>query len=160
MYAVEGREAESLPKLLGRGWREALRSVLEEVSVKIDLQVTQDTSRLTRIPGTLNGKASLLVTYVEDPSSFRPDKDLSPFDGEVEVELLEDVEGKILGKSLSLRKGESVSLEAWVAVTLITKGLARPLGGEVIVRESPSWRSIQGVRWPPRVVEYGAPPGG
>ncbi len=147
---------EPLTKILGRSWKEKLKEIIDYFSVKIDLQVTQDISRLTRIPGTLNGKASLLVTYVKDPSQFKPSKNLSPFSGEIEVRVKENFEGKLLGERLELRRGEEVSLSADVAVILITKGQAEVIGGEVIVGENPSWRSLQGIHWPPRAVEYGA----
>ena len=153
----KGGETKSLPQLLGKNWKDELLEIIESEAIKIDLQVTQDISRLTRIPGTLNGKASMLVTYVEDPLSFVPSEELSPFSGELEVKVLKDYEGKLLGEKLVLKEGEEVELSAGTAVVLITKGFAEPIRGEIVVRESSSWRTIQDVRWPPRVVEFGAP---
>ncbi len=148
-------ELRSLPQVLGKNWKDKVQEVIETEAVKIDLQVTQDISRLTRIPGTLNGKASMLVTYIDEPARFIPSKSLSPFDGRIEVEVLESYQGKLMGEKLSLRKGEKAELPAWVAVTLITKGVVKPIGGEVIVRENPSWRAIQNIHWPPRAFGLG-----
>jgi len=148
-------EVKSLPQLLGKEWKDELLEIVGSEAIKIDLQVTQDISRLTRIPGTLNGKASMLVTYVEDPLNFTPSKELSPFSGELEVKVLKDYEGKLLGEKLVLKKGEEIELSADTAVVLITKGLINPMRGEIVVRESSSWRALQDVRWPPRVFEFG-----
>ena len=105
-----------------------------EAGVKIDLHVTQDISRLARLLYTLNGKAGLLVTPIGEPSQFTPDLTLSPFKGEVEVVFEGDLEeSKILGWSISGRKGEESTLPAEVGVMLSAKGVVKVIGGVVRV---------------------------
>ncbi len=126
---------------LGPGWREEIYSRIEELRVPIDMQVTQDTSRLSRLRGTLNGKASLLVMRVGE--GWRPDyRLLSPFNGSVEARCLEDLEGRVVGFNLDFKKGEEVELPAQVGILLFTKGLCEVLGGEVVVRAGPGWRPV------------------
>ena len=126
---------------LGEAWRERLLELAGEARVPIDPQVTPDTSRLSRIRGSLNGKASLLVTRIGE--GWMPDPArLSPFQGELAVRCGEDLEGDVLGYSLGLLRGEEASLPAPVAVLLYTKGLCEITGGEVVVRAGPGWRPL------------------
>lgn len=124
------------------GGYEALEAVLDEVRVNIDVQVTQDVSRLERIPFTLNGKASMLAVPVKDPAGFRPDKTLSPFRGEVTVKALSHLETRLMGVSVDLREGEEAELPAYAGVALASLGLVEILGGEVVVRKDPGWRGV------------------
>ena len=135
---------------LGRRWLDELQALLADVCVEIDAQVTQDTSRLTRIPGTLNGKASLIVAYLVEPSEFKPSDTLTPFKGEVEIEAKQDLEATILGVDLKLKKGSREVLPAGVALSLVSRGIASIVSGEVVVRADTGWRPLQDVRWPPR----------
>ncbi|MCE4611376.1 MAG: hypothetical protein F7B17_05335 [Desulfurococcales archaeon] len=105
-----------------------------EAGVRIDMQVTQDISRLARLLYTLNGKAGLLVTPLEEPSRFTPDPSLSPFKGEVEVVFEADLEEtRILGWSVGGKRGEEATLPAEVGVMLAAKGVVRVVGGVVRV---------------------------
>lgn len=107
--------------------------VLAEARIPIDKQVTRDPSRLSRIRGSLNGKASLLVTEVSG-DSFTPDFTLSPFRGEVDVRATAEIpEVRLLGSAVSLKTGEEATLEAPLALLLASKGYAEILGGEVVV---------------------------
>ena len=104
----------------------------EEAGVKIDLHVTQDVSRLARLLYTLNGKAGLMVTPVEEPSQFTPSPSLSPFKGEVDVVFEDDLEDtRILGWRVGGRRGERASLPAEVGIMLSAKGVVRVMGGVV-----------------------------
>jgi DNA primase small subunit len=110
-----------------------LRAIVEELRVPIDMQVTRDPSRLARIIGSINGKSSLLVVEVED-ESFNPTLDLSPFRGEVTVRANVDLEdATILGLKIGFRRGETVDLEAPIALLLASKGIVTPMSGEVWV---------------------------
>ncbi len=114
---------------------EALKTIVEELGVPVDMQVTKDPSRLARIIGSINGKSSLLVVEVED-DSFKPTFELSPFRGEVEVKATVSLEGvDILGLNVSFRKGEVVSLEAPVALLLASKNIVTPISGEVWIEQ-------------------------
>ncbi len=128
--------------VLGRGWREKILELVGELRVEIDHQVTQDPSRLLRLEGSLNGKASLLAVPVSE--GWRPHiRDLSPFHGRVTVRCNSNIpQGDYLGFRGGLREGEEASLPAGVGVLLHTKGLCRVVEGEVVVRTGPSWRSI------------------
>jgi len=130
-------DAPGLEDALGPEWRSRVLEAVNEYRVPIDMQVTPDTSRLSRIRGTLNGKASLLVARVGE--GWRPDyRLLSPFTGEVTVRCPEGVpEERVLGYPLGLAPGEEASLPAQVGVLLYTKGLCELTGGEVVVRASP-----------------------
>ena len=121
---------------------EDLAPMVSRLAVPIDMQVTQDPTRLERIPYTLNGKASLLAVRVGDPASFRPSPRLSPFRGEALVKAGSDLEGRLLGVDIRLRAGEEAPLPAYAAVALATLGLAELVGGEVVVRRDPGWRPL------------------
>jgi len=140
----------SLEEALGRMWDQRILDLLDSMCVDVDAQVTQDTSRLTRIPGSLNGKASLIVAYTENPSSFKPSLALTPFKGDVEVLAKQEVEATLLGTSVALKSGKREVLPAGVGILLATKGLADIVSGDIIVRADPGWRPLQGVDWPPR----------
>ncbi len=128
----------SLVRALGRRWVDEVYRIVEGLRVDIDLQVTQDPTRLTRLPGTLNGKASLLAVPVS--RGWRPDyRLLSPFQGEVVAECRGDIEARTLGYPLACRRGEEATLPAQIGVMLDTKGLARVVGGEVVVRAYTGW---------------------
>ncbi|MFN4046381.1 MAG: DNA primase small subunit domain-containing protein [Acidilobaceae archaeon] len=109
---------------------ELLKSLVEEVQMPIDVQVTRDPSRLARIVGSINGKASLLVVDVSD-RDFRPGPGLSPFSGYLEVKALAGLEARILGYDLSFKPGETLTLEAPIALLLATKNIVEPFSGEV-----------------------------
>ncbi len=135
---------------LGPDWRQRIAGVVEELRAPIDMQVTQDPTRLSRIRGTLNGKASLLVERVA--RGWRPDyRRLSPFHGSVVARCRQDLEGPLLGYELGLREGEEAELPAGIAVTLYTKGLCELVEGEIVVRAGPSRGALQGGRRAPRV---------
>jgi len=139
--AIPGGKA-SLPESLGPRWREEVAEIARSLAAPIDFQVTQDPSRLSRIRGTLNGKASLLAVPVG--RGWRPYyRELSPFTGYVEAECLEGVEGvRMLGYTLHARKGEVLGMPAQIAVMLHTKGVCRVVGGEVVVRAYTGWGAL------------------
>ncbi len=109
---------------------ELLKSLAEEVQMPIDVQVTRDPSRLARIVGSINGKASLLVVDVSG-GEFKPGPSLSPFSGHLEVKALTGLEARILGYNLLFKPGETLTLEAPIALLLATKNVVEPVSGEV-----------------------------
>jgi len=134
-----GVEGQGLVDALGPDWKAKLEEAVEDYRVPIDMQVTPDTSRFSRIRGSLNGKASLLVSRVE--GGWRPDyRALSPFTGEVTARCAEDISGeRVLGYPMGFSRGEEAALPAQVGVLLYTKGLCELTGGEVVVRAGSSW---------------------
>lgn len=117
------------------GWRPG--DPLPPIGVPIDSMVTQDPTRLSRLRGSLNGKGGMIASTV-GRTGFRPDRSLSPFRGEVVLRAEADVEGVILGVNVSMRRGEESPLPAYAAIVLWLRGLARPVGGEVVVRADTS----------------------
>jgi DNA primase catalytic subunit len=110
-----------------------LESIVEELKVPVDMQVTKDPSRLARLIGSVNGKSSLLVVEVEG-DSFKPTLELSPFRGEVTVKARLDLgEVELLGLRVGFKRGEVLDLEAPVAILLASKNIVTPLSGEVWV---------------------------
>ncbi|MCX8196322.1 MAG: DNA primase [Acidilobaceae archaeon] len=103
-----------------------------KLGVPIDEQVTRDPSRLARILGSINGKSGLLVTEVGD--SFSPNESLAPWRGELTIRAKVSFGGlRVLGESISLRAGESLSASAHIGLLLYLKGAAEILSGEVRV---------------------------
>ncbi len=138
---AEAPGALSLKQAYGRNWPSRLEELLREAAVPIDVMVTQDPTRLTRLLGSLNGKASLLV--VEADRGFMPGKNLSPFYGETTIRYLVDSEPlRILGVDVSPRRGSEETLPAHVAIYLATKGVVELLEGEVFVGEGACGRPI------------------
>ena len=126
--------ARGLVEAFGRRWEREVESILEEASIPIDTLVTADPSRLTRILGSLNGKAGLLVESAEE--GFRPGPGLSPFRGRLLARLLRELpERRLLGRSLGGSAGEELDLPVGQALYLIAKGLAEPVEGEILVGE-------------------------
>ncbi|MEM4929122.1 MAG: DNA primase small subunit domain-containing protein [Acidilobaceae archaeon] len=124
-------------ELKERGLLQAVRdlsfieSLVAELRVPIDKQVTRDPTRLSRLRGSLNGKASLLVTEINE-NVFVIGPHLSPFRGEALVKAKDNIPSiKILGEEVELRVGEEVELEAPIAVLLASKGVVELLRGEI-----------------------------
>jgi len=132
------------PKLRARD----LKELPVSLGIDIDLMVTEDPTRLTRIPGTLNAKGTLMVTPL--CNSFSPGPQLSPFRGELEARALRPLEQtKVLGFGIGLAEGEELSLPASVALYLWSAGLVELERGEVVVRRNTGWWPVQGCNWEP-----------
>ncbi|MGC9071536.1 MAG: DNA primase small subunit PriS [Acidilobus sp.] len=125
-----------------------LNEVISRVGVDIDVMVTEDPSRLTRIPGTLNAKGALIVTPLCD--SFAPGPLLSPFRGEVEARALKALDQvRLIGYSVGFKDGEELTLPAPVALYLWSSEAVELRSGEVIVIRNTGWWPIQGCDWQP-----------
>ena len=136
---------------LGGGTRlkvSELSGLIAGLAVDIDAMVTEDPSRLTRIPGSLNAKGTLIVTPLCD--SFSPGPMLSPFRGELEAKALRQIdEAKVLGYSVGAVEGEELALPAPAALYLWSSGLVELRGGEVVVVRNTGWWPVQGCNWEP-----------
>ena len=95
---------------------------VKSVAVEIDEQVTQDLSRLIRIPNTLNGKTGMPVTLFKtenDFLSFKYCEELSPFKGRVLVKSLSTTSRfEIWDYSIQLVKDQTILLPLPLAVYL------------------------------------------
>ena len=132
----------------GDDWLRSLRSA--RLGVDIDSMVTEDPSRLTRIPGTLNGKGALLVAPLCEGEAFKPGKWLSPFHGEAECRAVKSLDQtKILGYSVGFSEGEELSLPSGLALFLWLLGYVEIEGGTFVVRDNTGWWPVQGCDWTP-----------
>ena len=135
-------EARSLEEAFGRRWQSEVEEAVREAAVPIDVMVTQDPSRLTRLLGSLNGKGALLAVDVTGGARIGYEA-LSPFRGEVTVRFRAGIDGlRVLGVGLSARRGEEQPLPAGLAMHLIAKGIADPVGGVVRVGKSACGRPV------------------
>ena len=126
-----GRVGEELERLLPHQvqlWgqvenaKELLEKAIESAKIDIDSQVTVDTSRLMRVPGSLNRKSMLMVKKVW--KTFKYDVDLSPFkDYEVLVKAKVDMDLEVFHGKIRLRKGEVTELDGARGTLLAAKGL-------------------------------------
>ena len=106
--------------------KENLEAHIEASRVEIDEQVTQDLSRLVRIPRTINGKSGLPVRVFKSNSdliSFSYGIFLSPFKGNALVRSLITVKGiKVLEYQIDLVKDQTILIPAPVAIYLGLNG--------------------------------------
>ncbi len=100
---------------------------VKRASVAVDPQVTQDVSRLVRIPNSINGKTGLAARLigVSDLETFRLDWSLSPFEGYAIVRPGIDFEGQLFGRSVSITRNVATKVDIDVALYLVLNGLAR-----------------------------------
>ncbi len=125
------------------GWREKALRAIEGFRPPIDVQVTQDTSRLARVPGTLNGKTGFFVASLRDGLSLPLDHRISPFGGQIKVRALDDVGGvRVFGYSLEMGKNDTQHVPAWMAIYLALKGIVEMVEGDIVVRKDTGWRPI------------------
>jgi len=129
-----GRLGEALTSLVPEGlstWGEVddpellFERALSSAKIEVDKQVTVDTSRLMRVPGSAHRKSALMVKKVK---KFVWDETLSPFvDYETVVKALYNMDIKALDKRVKLRKGEKASLRGPQGAFLASKGLVEIL---------------------------------
>ncbi len=128
-------------EVLGDEWEDRVTSAIIEWRPAIDHQVTQDPTRLTRVPGTLNGKAGFIAQEATHGFTLDP-KRLSPFRGSLEILASTSITGvKLMGYEADIRKGRREEAPAWLAVLLESKGLLKGAWGEIVVRRP---RSLPG----------------
>jgi len=115
----------------GLGWEDALRDparVIEHTYVEIDEQVTQDLSRLIRIPGSINGKSGLVSKTLNTESeilNFNVGEHLSPFKGYAIIRsLVKTPSFNLWGTELTLSEGQLLKVSLPVAVFLALNQVA------------------------------------
>jgi DNA primase small subunit len=115
----------NIPKYQGKpcdpGWPGRLAK--NKKGVEIDEQVTIDTKRLIRIPGSLHGKSGLVVKQIGDLSKFSYNKDLSPFTGFSVFLPFITGEFDILGERIKFYKNTQIKLETSLAIYSTLKNL-------------------------------------
>lgn len=105
-----------------------INEITNEMGIRIDSQVTTDIHRVFRLSGTLNGKSGLTKTLCTDLNSFDPfDEPCQLSKREVAVKvLLPQLKIRFKGERYNI-SNEDVSVPLFVAVYLISKGLAHAL---------------------------------
>jgi DNA primase catalytic subunit len=102
----------------GGSRREIIQYIVDRGG-KFDEQVTRDTKRLIRCPGSLHGKTGLRVSYIDRNKfeEFDPRWDAVVFsDEEIEIVPSKDILIQLRGETFSLKKGEKIKVPEYAAV--------------------------------------------
>jgi DNA primase small subunit len=112
-----------------------LEKIIQYASIETDAQVTIDTTRLIRIPGSINGKSGLLVTTVQkEPGEEIYLDEFSPFKGTIKIAPLCNMKVSFGGRKFVFSKNITYKVEGSIGVFLFFKGLARLVySGDLIV---------------------------
>jgi len=123
----------NLCEILIKDYKKALKVIkelMEEISVKLDREVTIDLHRIFRLPGSLNQKSGLIKKEVKNLDSFDPYEDTLAFnDEEVKIKVKFSPKFKLKGKIFGPYKDEVLSLPKYAAIFLIARGVAEIEGG-------------------------------
>ncbi|MFH0737187.1 MAG: DNA primase catalytic subunit PriS [Candidatus Micrarchaeota archaeon] len=103
-----------------------LASGLPVGSVDTDAGVTQDLSKLIRVPNSIHGDTGMVARIIDDLSSFNPWRDASLKGGpEMKVRFIEDVPALELESTAGpYKKDEEKTLPRHIAVFFVCKGSA------------------------------------
>ncbi len=103
-------------------------TAIEQTYVEIDEQVTQDLSRLVRIPGTINGKSGLVSKILNTESeilNFSVGEHLSPFKGYAIVKPLVNTPSfNLWGTELMLSQDQLLKVSLPIAIFLALNNVA------------------------------------
>lgn len=97
-------------------------------SVDTDAGVTQDLSKLIRVPNSIHGDTGLIAIEVKDIEKFEPFKDAQlNTKREIKIEFIEDVPNnpQIIGAQGPFKKGETVGINEGLGIFFIIKGCAK-----------------------------------
>ncbi len=106
----------------------AVAASLPISSVDTDAGVTQDLSKLIRVPNTIHGDTGFIAKITSDLDSFEPFRDaLIQTDQEIEIEFMEDVPSlPFFGQSSeSYKKGSIAKVNRSVGIFFVLKGSAK-----------------------------------
>ncbi|MEM2208437.1 MAG: DNA primase small subunit domain-containing protein [Sulfolobales archaeon] len=117
------------------GWRSLIASFFDgevsdkaigSIAIAVDPLVTQDISRLIRIPNSLNGKTGLIASLIkiDDVSKFKFDESLTPFEGYAIIKPRASLNGVFLGKKVTLSENVVSKVDVSTALYLVLNGLA------------------------------------
>lgn len=106
-----------------RLWEELFSDLVASQALAPDAQVTLDTARLIRLPGSLHGDTGLVASPIRNPERFDPLVDAVAFSQKevVEVAPVADCVVDLLGRSFSFKKGVKARVPLPVAVLLACK---------------------------------------
>lgn len=127
------------PNISDGGWRSLIArfgggneindEVIRRVAISVDPVVTQDVSRLVRIPNSINGKSGLpaRLLRVDNIHEFKLDSSLSPYDGYAIVKPEISFEGLLLGREVKMVKDVATRIDIDIALYLVLNNLASVL---------------------------------
>ncbi len=107
-------------------WTTILQSLVMDLSVKLDRNVTVDMARLIRLPYSLHGDSGLVVTEVKDLESFKPLDDAIVFGKKPVLVHVKNPVSFYLGGEQKIDAGEQ-EIPEFLAVYLVAKGEAVPV---------------------------------
>lgn len=96
---------------------------VEDLSVRIDSNVTMDIHRIFRLAGSINSKSGLTKTFCKNIEAFNPTLDAC-FLGEskIEIDSKLDIMVSLKGKQFNIKTGSNFVPE-YVAVYIVSKGI-------------------------------------
>ena len=104
-----------------------LGNAVNAAKIRIDPQVTLDATRIFRLPGSLNEKSGLAKIKCDDVIACDPLEDAVAFDDEpVRINIRYAPKIKMLGYTFGPFKKEKIKVPLYLAVFLVSKGLASP----------------------------------
>ncbi|GAA5419118.1 DNA primase small subunit PriS [Sulfurisphaera tokodaii] len=104
------------------GWSGRIAKGIE--GINIDTQVTIDIRRLVRIPGSLNGKAGLMVVEIKN-DKFEYGEWLSPFDGDCIFLPYVSAELTLFNNKYTVKRTYPIKIDTRIGVYLALKGLGK-----------------------------------
>lgn len=125
----------ALPNSQDGGWRSLIAlfssreisdGVVADIAIAVDPLVTQDISRLVRIPNSINGKTGLIASPIRigEIDSFKLSESLSPFEGYAIIKPRVSFDGFLFGKRVMLNQGVVSKTDIHIALYLVLNGLA------------------------------------
>lgn len=123
------------PSIRDGGWRSLIARFsankisdedVKSLAIAVDPLVTQDISRLIRIPNSLNGKTGLVASLIKlsEIDDFKPCDSLSPFEGYAVIRPKISFDGSLFGKKISLSRDIVSKVDMGTALYLTLNDLA------------------------------------
>ena len=117
---------ENLVEKLGgySAFKDRVREIATEISVKIDPQVTSDIHRIFRLPGSLNSKSGFAKILCPDLETFDPFNDACLLgDDSILIDVKFPIKLRLRNRTFKISK-EKAELPGYVAAYLLCKGIA------------------------------------
>jgi len=128
LYGSKSKRPEISKKIISSGYagfQKQLDIAKNQIGVRIDPNVTVDTHRIFRLPGSLNSKSGLTKILVNDIDKFDPYVDACFIDADnVEVIANCPIQFSLKNKKFGPYHHEIISVQKYAAVYMICKGIA------------------------------------
>ncbi len=132
VYGAKSKRPKKIKELIADGYPNFQKTLNDDVApsigVKIDPNVTQDISRIFRLPGSLNSKSGLskIRCDIDDMSNFNPFTDASLLsDDTVEVVASTPIAFKLQNKTFGPYDDEQITVPTYAAVYMACKKMAK-----------------------------------